>query len=47
MSEFKDFLKEQLQDDEFRKEWELILSLYCSKIVLIVSSFRMNAYRGI
>ena len=22
MSEFQDFLKEQLQDDEFRKEWE-------------------------
>ena len=22
MSEFQDFLNEQLQDDEFRKEWE-------------------------
>jgi transcriptional regulator with XRE-family HTH domain len=22
MSEFQEFLKEQLQDDEFRKEWE-------------------------
>lgn len=22
MSEFQDFLKEQLQDDEFRKEWK-------------------------
>ena len=22
MSEFQDFLEEQLQDDEFRKEWE-------------------------
>lgn len=22
MSEFQDFLQEQLQDDEFRKEWE-------------------------
>ena len=22
MSEFRDFLNEQLQDDEFRKEWE-------------------------
>ena len=22
MSEFQDFIKEQLQDDEFRKEWE-------------------------
>lgn len=33
MSEFRDFLNEQLQDDEFREQWEKIqpeMNLICT-----------------
>ena len=35
MSEFREFLNEQLQDDEFRKQWEMIqleMDLICADL---------------